>query len=400
LLVTAFVIFLIAWNRGIYLLYGMFWLVVSTLVISYVFPRWSLKGITVRRTHPASAFEGNEIPLTVELINNSVFSKSMLEIVDQVPMAVPGEREPMSFVARLKRKSRHRFNLLVKCDYRGLFDIGPMELKSGFPLGITNQSRSVNDSVTQLLVYPTSFAITNLPITTHRPASSHGIDSLAGIGGNEDFFGIREYRRGDSPRFIHWRSTARHQNLIVKEFETRISTELSLVLDLDKSIHGGTGKESTLEYMVKIAASIAQYALNKGHDVQLIGKGENKWDIPSGRGLPQFGKLLEILARVKANGLTSYPDVIRQSQSMIRDGATAVLFFCNPDQFSDDYRYVISLLRARRIQPLAVILDYDSFNGLAKPKSFREGKLANFLAGEGCTTVFVSQGEELESLFC
>ena len=101
LILLALIFFLIAWNRDVNLLYGMFALVSSTVIVAVVLPRFALNGVEASRTLPAAAFEGEQIQVRVGMANRGRAARYMLEALDAMPAAAPHEREPLVFAGRI-----------------------------------------------------------------------------------------------------------------------------------------------------------------------------------------------------------------------------------------------------------------------------------------------------------
>jgi uncharacterized protein (DUF58 family) len=226
-----------------------------------------------------------------------------------------------------------------------------------------------------------------------------GVEAVSKAGGSEEFFGTREYRQGDSLRYIHWPSTARHSQMIVKEFEIRAATEVTLLLDLHKDSDIGAGKETTLEYAVKIAASIAQYALQRGHAVQLACYGKREHVIPGSRGLNHLAALLEELARVQADGAVRFPQTIRRAADLMRDGGTAVLICCQQSIGSADMLSSINLLMAKRTRLLSVVIDEGSFLNPPRAFSLNADPVIQKLMGDGAFFYTITRGVDLQEVF-
>ncbi|HBG08383.1 MAG: hypothetical protein A2075_09515 [Geobacteraceae bacterium GWC2_58_44] len=398
LLFLAGIFFLIAWNREVNLLYGMFALISATVIVSVVLPRFALNGIEAFRTLPAAAFEGEEIEISVTMANRGRASRFMVEAVDAVPAAPPHEREPLVFAGRLAGGEKRSFTYRLPCYKRGFYSVGPLRLRSAYPLGIAWSEREGDPSLPTLQVYPSMFEITSFPLLATGSLVASGMESLARAGGSDDFFGTREYRRGDSLRHIHWPSTARHDRLIVKEFEVRASTEATLLLDLHRDADPGEERESVLEYSVRIAASIAGYALGRGHTVQLAGFADEPHLVAPGRGRHHLALLLDALARVAGGGAVPYHEAMVRAADLLRDGSTAVLFFCGGESV-EEYLYPLGILRAKRVRPVAVYFERESFSGgfsFCRPE---EEPLARELLAMGVPVYFVARGSDLRELF-
>ena len=116
---------------------------------------------------------------------------------------------------------------------------------------------------------------------------------------------VRPWAPGDSFNRIHWKSTARHGEIQVKEFELEQTADAWIFLDLERSVQAGRGDESTVEVAVRAAASIADKALLEnravGHDGQ---RATATAILPADRGGRQHLKIMQLLAAVDGDGAT------------------------------------------------------------------------------------------------
>lgn len=389
--------FLIAWNRSINLLYGMFALLSAVLILSHVLPRYSLRGVIASRTLPSSAFEGDRVEITVDVRNNGSMDRSMIEVVDAFPAAEPGSQKPMSFIARLARKKNRRYSYTMACYKRGEYRVGPLMITSSYPLGISTAKKEMTDSDIPFLVYPEVFDIAALPLISASTAPMSGVEAASKAGGTEEFFGTREYRQGDSLRYIHWPSTARHSQMIVKEFEVRSCVQVTIVIDLQKGSDIGAGKETTLEYAVKIAASTAKYSLDRGHAAQLVCFGETEHIVPAAGGHFQLARILETLAKVRADGSISYAQAVNRASELMREGEIAILIFSESRLRGPDLVYSFNLLKARRIRTMCVMLDDASFS--THPEGEGHSNSPRVIMADGMENYRISRGDSLRGVF-
>ena len=170
-------------------------------------------------------------------------------------------------------------------------------------------------------------------------------------------------------RRIHWRSTARSCELMVRHFEQSAQWRAMLVLDAAALNETGYGKDTTFEYAIKILASLMKYLLLKNASFGLLASSKDPLQIGINKGRDHFYKVLDSLATVKADGqmrihqlLGRYARVIPSSCSLII--ATAVF---------DDQR-LLKLLKQLKLQKnigiIPVILDAKSFLAKAKQPDF------------------------------
>lgn len=152
----------------------------------------------------------------------------------------------------------------VQCHQRGGHRFAPVEVESSLPFGLF-RARRLLPAPLGLLVYPEVFA--------YRPAHSSAGDSEAAAHGAAvnvpgEFRSAREYQPGDVLRNIHWRRSARESRLMVKEYDPSLGSQVTVLFNGASSY--GAGRESTLEYAIKLAASIARAAFARGDPFRLL----------------------------------------------------------------------------------------------------------------------------------
>jgi uncharacterized protein (DUF58 family) len=398
LILLSILLLLIAWNRDINLLYAMFALVSSITILSHILPRLSLRGVDAERHIPSTAFEDEVMEVVLDVKNNHRRGRYMIEMIDHIPALAPGEQEPMVFIAALRGRGRRRFAFNLTCYKRGQYRLGPLRVRSAYPLGLSFFERRLHDTRPEMIVYPRVFEIAHLPFLSGSNMPLSGVEAVSKAGGTEEFFGTREYREGDSLRYIHWPSTARHSRLIVKEFELRASTEITILLDLHRHSDIGKGRETTLEYAVRIAASISRYALERAHAVQLISYGKSPWIVPYSRGISHLQRILNTLARVKADGHVPYPEAITRASNMMEEGGSAVLIFSRSDIMVKDVYYGLSLLRAKRIMPVGILINENSFVD-GDVSGYKQSELMGWFTSQGMPVYHVRRGDDLKGVF-
>jgi uncharacterized protein (DUF58 family) len=175
---------------------------------------------------------------------------------------------------------------------RGAYPAGRPTLGTGFPFGLWESKRPAVVSA-PLLVWPRTVPVGPVP-------TSDGADVVEGnvtrnkVGSTGDVLGVRPYRRGDSPRRIHWSQSAKHDRLIVCELQSNSRPVVLLVLDADPVVHT-PGPDGSREWAVRVTASLAKGWLEAGAQVGLAW-GETV--LPPQAGGAQLTRLLDELARV------------------------------------------------------------------------------------------------------
>jgi uncharacterized protein (DUF58 family) len=352
LLVLLVVLFLVAWNRGIALLYGLFALVLAVLLVSLLAPRFTLRHLSAERRYPVRVNEDESLPMEVTLRNGGWLRRYLLELVQAAPGG-DAEQPPASLLIPALKGVRP-CTLQVPCERRGCFSLPPLQVRSGYPLGIAEAVARLCSDGPEILVYPTPFTIGHFPYVSGAHMPLAGVQAVALTGGTQEYVQVRDYQAGDSPRHIHWPQTARQQTLMVREYEFLAATEVTLLLDLQRGMEVGEGKHTNLEYAVKIAASIARHACAAGHRVRLLGYGAQTLRVPAGGGRLHDEAILEALARVQADGDLDYQGAKLRALAEVSPGSVMVLFHSAPDT-------ELPTFYARHVKPVWIRFDTDSF---------------------------------------
>ena len=165
---------------------------------------------------------------------------------------------------------------------------------------------------------------------------------------------VRPYTPGDAFNRIHWRSSARHQELQVKEFDIEPSSDLWIFADLDRSVHLGSGVRATIETTVSAAAALAVHALNDDRGVGMEAIGLRRAVIAADRGARQQHKILSLLAVAQAEGTTALAEMLVEGSARLRQGTAALAVTPSLDP---SWVPPLASLRQAGAAPVAVIID-------------------------------------------
>jgi uncharacterized protein (DUF58 family) len=201
--------------------------------------------------------------------------------------------------------------------------------------------------------------------------------------------GVRDYAPGDSFNRIHWRSTARAGKLMVKVFELDPASDIWIVLDMQGRVQAGSGDESTEEYGVKVAASVARHFLNQNRNVGLMLYGERLEIIEVERGGQQLTHILEALAVARAVGDVPIGDLLNVEGK--RFGRHTTLVAITP---SVDEAWVLRLLQltGRGVKVAVALLEAGTFGAHSNPLM-----VVGALAAADIWTYLVKRGDNLSS---
>ena len=382
-------LFVTAIASGIDLLYYLSYLVLFVGVTMWIVSRQTLEGLTVKRQiGQAYAHLGDTIELRYELFNAHRFGKLWLEIFEESswPEHLPGR------VLSIAGQKDRKWKVLVRALRRGRFQLGPIVLRSGDPFGLFSTEMRV-DAPALILVYPKVLPLLHwqLPGSQLEGGVLTGQRSLQAT---SMVMGIREYRPGDSYKSIHWRSSARHRTLQVKEFELDRTADLWIYLDLDKHWHRGDGETATIERAVTVVASVVQKALREHRNVGLITSGLKPDVLQPDRGSKQSGKLMQYLAEIQPTGDLSIAESLIETTPRLRRGSSCLIVTPSLDR---QWVRPAGTLREAAISTQAVII------GPPSSTDDRDRARLHSVVGElaiaGVPTAFLSVDSRIEDIF-
>lgn len=353
LFITFIVIYLIAWNRGLELLYVIAELSLATLMLSLIAPYFNILGITVSIKHPKYSSQTQSVPITIELSTSNFFDKYLLEVWLKTPFSK--DKNHMFFIKRLHKKLIIESEL--SSDVRGVHQIGPLHIQTGFPLGLKVFNKIFEDTKSEIVVLPTPIKVKKFLFSIDESFTLHGDNKSKRKGGHDEFVSVREYKQGDSPRHIHWPVSAKKGELIVREYQDILSSSLIIILDLNKNFNIGSSKETTLEYAITIASSLAIYGLDKGYSVNIFGYAKKEIKLLDIKGPHNHIEILKTLAYADSNGDESYADSIEYFLSLKKRGGTLVLF----DNGSGEVERNMSSYTSKFSKPVLFDIDAQSF---------------------------------------
>ena len=364
-----------ALNTGRDLLYNTFYMITIVLAGSWLWAWLNINWISLSRyTRARRSQVGKLAEEHFEVSNRSRLPKLWLEIRDF--SSLPGHH-PSRVVSSLGGHRKHSWLVRTPCYRRGRYQLGPLLIRSGDPLGIFELTRTLPQTTT-ILVYPATEAVNGFQLPAGRvpggEATRHRTHYLTA-----NVATVRDYVPGDSFNRIHWRSTARTGRLIVKEFELDPTADIWIFLDMQRGVQAGLEiqepivelpalfrprkrklllKPSTEEYAVTAAASLAQHFIRQNRAVGLVAYGQRREVLPADRGERQLTKILESLAVLQAEGGIPISQVLASESDRLTRGTTLVIITPAPDEH---WVLVSRDLSRRGLRSIAVLLEPLSF---------------------------------------
>lgn len=354
--------------------FNLAYLFFGLLIISFLWSWLSVRWITIgRRTRARRAQVGRNLDEVFEVRNHTLLPKLWLEVRDHSDL--PGHRAS-HVVPPLGIRGRYRWYVETPCLARGEFRLGPLTLVSGDPFGLFLSPRRIG-ATSSVIVYPATVELEyfELPVGTlsggeARRRRAHFITTNAA--------GVREYAPGDSFNRIHWASTARKDQMMVKEFEIDPLVDIWLFADFSAAslvehpsvqrinrigpvISSGLGiPRSTEEYGVVAAASLAKYFIEKlERAVGFVAYTPYREVYQPERGNRQLARILQALAVARSLSDYSLAQMLTLETPYLTRGTTLVIVTSSLDT---KWVQEAQILVRRGIRPVCVLIDPYSFN--------------------------------------
>ncbi len=364
-------------NSYIYLRLIIFFLLL--IVVSWVWAKQSLHRLSIKRSARILRQQVGQIfEERFEITNESGFGKLWLQIDDESDIP---DKKGSKVVSRIGKHSHRSYISRTFLSERGVFLLGPTRLRSGDPFGIFAVEQEFPGD-RKLLVLPYMVELAYFPTP---PGVLPGGRALRRRSAEVTPYaaGVREYAPGDPLNRIHWKSTARKDRIMVKEFEQDPLADIWIFVDAFEYSHLSiekkpvvTGKDSfwiwsqklesplppsTFEYAVSIAASISNYYIHQGRAVGFAASSTLLNVIQAERGERQMGKILEHLALINCDGKLPLVGLIEGQAAQIPKGSTVVLITSSTDQ---SVELAVTLLMKRDLRPIVVFIDPATFGSL------------------------------------
>jgi uncharacterized protein (DUF58 family) len=236
------------------------------LLAAFVVSRARYRFGAGRRLSPQRVSPGQQSTVTLSLANGGAMPMGLLLLEDHVPYAL-GTRA--RFVLDQAGPRWHEdVQYTIRSEIRGRYEVGPLSIRVSDPFGFIELVRTFSET-SPLMVVPAVHTLPAIRLNGEWTGQGENRPRAFAVGSAEDVT-TREYRRGDDLRRVHWRSTARTGDLMVRREEQPWQSRATVVLDSRRVAHRGSGAASSLEWLVTAAASVAVHLTHAGFSVRLV----------------------------------------------------------------------------------------------------------------------------------
>jgi uncharacterized protein (DUF58 family) len=349
LILIAAILLIAAFSTGLEFLFSLVYLAIIVIGGSYIVTRLGLSdleaGYAVSQLH---GHVGDRMRVTYTLRNTSRIPKLWLEIHN--PTTLPGGLPGRAIT--LGARTERSWLIRAPLSRRGHFRIEPLHIRTGDPFGFFEASATVGQGIS-VVVYPRLEPLPRWRLPAAALEGSHA-SPVRTLQTTPMATSVRPYAPGDAMNRIHWKTTARHGEIQVKEFDLEQTADAWIILDLQRSVQTGRGDESTVEAAVRAAASIADKALQENRAVGMTVNVARTAFLPPDRGGRQHLKIMQLLAAVEADGSAPLVETLIGTVGRLRRGMTAVIITPSLDP---SWVRPLASLRTRGVACVVVTLD-------------------------------------------
>jgi len=332
----------------------------------------------LRRIEPQRIPVGESAEVVLRIENLSRVATGILLLEDRLPYSLGGR--PRFVVSRIESRGVREVSYPVRSDVRGRFVVGPLSLRFADLFGLVELTRSFT-TTDALVVTPTVVPLP--PIHLGGDWAGGGDSRARSISTmGEDDVTTREYRHGDDLRRVHWRSTARHGELMVRREEQPWQNRGVLLLDSRVTAHRGEGPGSSFEWAVSAVASVGSHLARNGYGLRYItdiGHEVSGYSADAMAGTPFEAVLLDSLALVSMSAGHS----LSAGLSSIRRGGGEGLVIAVLGNLTDIDLDALARFRHHASACVAITLDTATWSASRQPTPAAAASAAAWAAGPG-----------------
>src|SRR5690606_27595786 len=247
---------------------GLLWRVLPLLAPILV-ARARLRLSCERSVGPAQVPLGSPMRGRIVLGQQGRLPIGILMLEDAVPRELGNRPRFLIDKATLNWRREVEYPLLGRV--RGRFRTGPLMVRTTDPFGLVRMDRQFV-ATSEVMVTPEIVPLAPLRASGGAGSTGEAQPHRIGVVGADDAL-IREYRQGDDVRRVHWRSTARRDELMVRREEQAWDPSASILLDSRDSAHAGRGMHNSIEWAISAAGSVATHFLESGFSVEIFDAG-------------------------------------------------------------------------------------------------------------------------------
>ncbi len=369
---------------GFELFFRVIYVLGITAMFSFIWNLLSLQSLEVRvDRRTVRTWVGGYVEEGITARNLSKLPKHFIEVEDLTDLPAVSTTNIIS----VGPNGSMNWDVETRARKRGIYALGPVRVSNTDPFGIFRRDRFVG-STENIVVYPRVYDLDGFQIS---PSDLLGETSMMKRTHNvtPQVSTVRDYALGDSFSRIHWRTTAKQGQLMSKEFDLGRAREIWVLVDLHEDSQVGEMEESTDEYAVSAAASLAKKYIQNMLPLGLVAYGSQRHFLLAETGAGQFDRVLDSLALSEARGTIPLDSVLTQNESLWGRRSSLIVITASP---RPEWVVAVDQLVRRGVSVTTVLIDSDSFGA-----NINSLELIEHLASAGITTYVLRKDEDIRT---
>lgn len=282
------------------------------VAVAFVYVKTAQPAVTiVRRLNPSHVHEGDKAHVEVTIENRGPRALANVTLEDTVG-ALGSAEFGVGWIPKTKTVTTE---YEIVCRPRGSYRVGPLSIKLADPVGLASSTTPAG-MVDRLVVFPAVEDLRGFPMTRGKDPSMQASRPEHSQRGGEDFYTLREYVLGDDLRYVHWPSSAKTDELMIRQLETPWQSRALVMVDLRERAYEN---HECFEKAVKGAASVVRHLARSGFDAELWAGGT------SSIGVDRYREAMEQLATVERVDRLDLRSVAARLQRTGRGGALVIV---------------------------------------------------------------------------
>ena len=305
-----------------------------------------------------SIFAGDNIDLNFKVENTTFLSIPHMEIVSNLSRELTGQ-SPNKLIISLDKGEdfNYKENLILR--RRGYYELGKIEIIITDVFGFYSFKKILTEEIS-LLVYPKPISISSFQTIISKKPGQWYLDNSIFKDVNQ-IKTLRDYEEGDSIKSIHWKLSAKTDNLIIKEYENPGDNKLVLFLDNNMDLFKTDVNRRLEDKIVDIGLSLINYSLEENIKIELNTKNSTTPIKVEGQSISDLKPFLEVLARFKGNGSLDFISMVMESIHFLNQESTVIIITPN---LNKKIGSLAIQLKTKNLNPILIgITDKENKNG-------------------------------------
>ncbi len=299
--------------------------------------------LKIGRDIPLRARSGNPIRMDYHIKNLRAVPVWNVSVDSYLPGASLKHYNGQTTAEYIPSRTEVNLSSYLITKKRGVYNLPIPLADSTFPFGIFRWI-SRGSEPQRLLIYPDYTSLDSISLPVGRRYQRNAMPKISRVGDSMEFLGCREFRTGDNPRHIHWPSTARTGDIIVREFQDEYVSRMALIVDTSAEMPGtlrrmfsaGEHPYNDLEAVLSLSAAVAENLMKGDFVVDFFAAGSQIYHLKIGRSLAQFENILDILACIEPCRGECFAEMKEEVLNEISEIGSATVILLKWDKTRED----------------------------------------------------------------